>query len=525
MAKGKNQHVVKHPEGVIQMSKKKIGLFFGAGAEIAYGLPSGGRFALDIFRMDSTKDKKEFKALLGKIDSRTPYATKWLPDDYASRSVSTFGKAQYEQLIISSLENKRQQIIGFLNSFDDQVSSIKTQFSDVGIDIDERFKELTNKKVGDVIFSHDVKLNDALGGSISLFGSTYFSAILQVLESKAQDNDVWIGDLKNIVRSFIELLIGAVGEDFLHRINDSIFEKKPDSIDIFDDFCGYFKFDYKRISGLDYILDGRSQEISETMPAGQAVVEFARRILEEIFVVALDYQSLIDSYYRYLFTPKTDWAKFCKIAIFLMTVSRYITANQEEAKKKVTEGQGYYQDITDLQSKAEVNVIGTTNYNTFVNDITSMSATFLNGSVDDYYDPYRNKIISKEEAESSGRICVPFLFTQSGIKPLTSVSMSRRYVELFDHFAECDAIGVVGFGFNSDDGHINGLFRELIEDKQKKVAVFHYPATSPTKYDEKLRIAATENLVVQNVCADRKVNEELWSDALLKIASEEGASE
>ena len=103
--------------------------------------------------------------------------------------------------------------------------------------------------------------------------------------------------------------------------------------------------------------------------------------------------------------------------------------------------------------------------------------------------------------------------------------MSRRYVELFDHFAECDAIGVVGFGFNSDDGHINGLFRELIEDKQKKVAVFHYPATSPTKYDEKLRIAATENLVVQNVCADRKVNEELWSDALLKIASEEGASE
>ena len=62
MAKGKNQHVVKHPEGVIQMSKKKIGLFFGAGAEIAYGLPSGGRFALAIFRMDSTKDKKEFKA-------------------------------------------------------------------------------------------------------------------------------------------------------------------------------------------------------------------------------------------------------------------------------------------------------------------------------------------------------------------------------------------------------------------------------------------------------------------------------
>lgn len=501
------------------MNKKKIGLFFGAGAEIAYGLPSGGRFALDIFRMDSTKDKKEFKELLGKIDSRTTYATNWLPDDYASRSVSTFGKAQYEQLIISSLENKRQQIIDFLNSFDEQIASIKKQFSDHNIDIDEKFKDLTNKKVGEVIFSQDVKLNDALGGSITLFGSTYFSAILQVLESKAQENDAWIGDLKNIVRSFIELLIGAVGEDFLHRINDSIFEKKPDSIDIFDDFCGYFKFDYKRISGLDYILDGRSQKITETMSAGQAVVEFARRILEEIFVVALDYQSLIDSYYRYLFTPKTDWAKFCKIAIFLMTVRRYITANQEESERKVTEGSGYYQEITTLQSSAEVRVIGTTNYNTFVNDVTNTPATFLNGSVDDYYDPYRNKIISQEVAEQSGHICVPFLFTQSGIKPLTSVSMSRRYVELFDHLSECDVIGVVGFGFNSDDGHINGLFRELIEDKNKKVVIFHYPASSPNKYHEKLRIAASEQLVVKNVSADRKVENKTWTDVLLNEAS------
>lgn len=507
------------------MSKKKIGLFFGAGAEIAYGLPSGGRFALEIFRMDSTKDKKEFKGLLGKIDSRTPYAANWLPDDYASRSVSTFGKAQYEQLIISSLENKRQKIIGFLNSFDNQVDTIKQQFSDYNIEIDEKFKELTQKKVGEVIFSHDVKLNNALGGSITLFDSTYFSSILQVLESKSQEHDAWIVDLKNIVRSFIELLIGAVGEDFLHQINDSIFEKKPDSIDIFDDFCGYFKFDYKRISGLDYILDVRSQGITEAMPAGQAVVEFSRRILEEIFVVALDYQSLIDSYYRYLFTPKTDWAKFCKISIFLMTVRRYITSNQDESKKKVTEEKGYYQDIVAFRDQAEVKVIGTSNYNTFINDITSISATFLNGSIDDYYDPYRNKIISKDDAEKSGRICVPFLFTQSGIKPLTSVSMSRRYVELFDNFSECDVIGVVGFGFNSDDGHINGLFRELIEDKNKKVVVFHYPDNSLNKYEEKLRIVATANLVIRNVSKDRKVNEELWFDALLKIANEEKVRE
>ena len=36
---------------------KKIGFLFGAGAEISYGMPSGGKFALDIFR-HSTQDSK-----------------------------------------------------------------------------------------------------------------------------------------------------------------------------------------------------------------------------------------------------------------------------------------------------------------------------------------------------------------------------------------------------------------------------------------------------------------------------------
>lgn len=30
--------------------KRKIGFLFGAGAEIGYGLPSGGKFVLDIFK-------------------------------------------------------------------------------------------------------------------------------------------------------------------------------------------------------------------------------------------------------------------------------------------------------------------------------------------------------------------------------------------------------------------------------------------------------------------------------------------
>ena len=45
---------------------KKIGLFFGAGAEMEYGLPSGGKFAIDLFRQDPTK-YKFFNKFLRKI--------------------------------------------------------------------------------------------------------------------------------------------------------------------------------------------------------------------------------------------------------------------------------------------------------------------------------------------------------------------------------------------------------------------------------------------------------------------------
>lgn len=37
----------------------KYGFLFGAGAEVGYGLPSGGKFALDIFRHDITESKKK----------------------------------------------------------------------------------------------------------------------------------------------------------------------------------------------------------------------------------------------------------------------------------------------------------------------------------------------------------------------------------------------------------------------------------------------------------------------------------
>ena len=162
-----------------------------------------------------------------------------------------------------------------------------------------------------------------------------------------------------------------------------------------------------------------------------------------MFSEALDYQALIDSHYRYLYKPHAEWAKFCKISIFLYTARNYIVNGAKECLETIHQGSGYYHDLLKMDAKdAVISSIGTTNYNNLIEKVvTTAKAIHLNGNVDDYYDPYSNKIqtLNANELKDQDRILVPFIFTQSGIKPLTSIEMSRKYVKLFDQYKDYPA--------------------------------------------------------------------------------------
>ena len=67
----------------------KVSLFFGAGAEASYGLPSGGKFALDIFRMNTSDDKSILKEQLNNIDKQSTYS-RWLPEGFDNRNSTLF---------------------------------------------------------------------------------------------------------------------------------------------------------------------------------------------------------------------------------------------------------------------------------------------------------------------------------------------------------------------------------------------------------------------------------------------------
>ncbi|HVR47340.1 MAG TPA: hypothetical protein VMT95_11995 [Candidatus Binatia bacterium] len=144
--------------------------------------------------------------------------------------------------------------------------------------------------------------------------------------------------------------------------------------------------------------------------------------------------------------------------------------------------------------------------------------------LNEYLDPYKTEIVPTAATPGINRFLAPFLFTQSGIKPLTSVEISRRYVRYYDSLAQSDAAVVVGFGFNADDGHINSLFRKALEETNLRLIILQYLPAG--KFDASkaleelrrfLRLDAADHITVLPVTKSRKVQNRSWLDAVLDV--------
>ncbi len=505
----------------------KLGLFFGAGAEVGYGLPSGGKFAIDLFRQDVSEHKQSLREQLQQINERSNYATDWLPERYGTQRIHAFGKNEFTSLIESSIEYRKSEIIRRLNDFDAEADRA---MDDLGIEkalIMRRFEEVLGSQYGEELYAHAVRMNPLIANEVRLFGTEFYSAILDCIR---QGDDS--ADLQRYAASFLQLLVGAHGQDLVQRLNQELFEAAPDDIPIFDDISGMFRLEFSRagLTALELLLEERRTfQVDGDAPLNDLLCAVAQQVLENIFTTVLDYQSLIDSHFRYLYSPKTEWAKFTKMVVFLRATRTYIV-NQLLAAGELP-GQGYYHDLMRCgEIDIEISAVGTANYNNLIESISEQlgldipEVMHLNGSVNDYYDPYKNSVITVDSSETvpSDHVLVPFILTQSGLKPLTSVDMSRRYVGLFDSLRESDAIAVIGYGFNIDDSHINGLFRKLIEEFGKTLywVCLENDGEAETQKRllvKKLRISAASRdkvCVLPVAAGSRTSRDNLWIDLI-----------
>lgn len=91
--------------------RMKLGFFFGAGAEVGYGLPIGGKFAIDLFRQDVSEHKQALRDQLRSLNQYDTYVTSWLPEKYATQRIHAFGKNEFTSLIESSIEYRKSEIV------------------------------------------------------------------------------------------------------------------------------------------------------------------------------------------------------------------------------------------------------------------------------------------------------------------------------------------------------------------------------------------------------------------------------
>ncbi|KXT76847.1 hypothetical protein [Streptococcus sp. DD12] len=490
---------------------KKIGFLFGAGAEISYGMPTGGKFALDIFRKDTSLAKKAFIDNRSRIVESSQYASNWLPQEYDTKRVTTFRESVYERIIKDTVVNNRDYIIERINEFDKVGDIILKNKRTNTKEFKKSVEQDLEVSYSDININHQLRYNHYLEQGNQLFSSKYFAILLTYYKnyafSKQEDKEL-LGD---IVKSLLQLHIGAMSENLSRNIKENIFDEDKLGLDIFDDLGSNINVNYQSagVKGLELLSRTRSREL-------HTIVDFAFEVVEHIYADVLDYKTVIDSNWHYLYSPKSEWGKFCNISIFLHSVREYILSFDSEDGND-----GYYDDLA-TQEKFSVSGIATSNYiNGLIGEkLSKHSITFLNGSVNEYYDPYMNTLIPEDKYKDYAHFAVPLIFTQSGTKPMTSIDMSIKYVDYYNLLSDSDFICSIGFGFNYDDEHINGIIRNVIEKHNKHLVIvdlanYEDEDVRTENMAKKLKISDSGKIHYLLVDSTRQIQGQNWTEYIV----------
>lgn len=152
-----------------------------------------------------------------------------------------------------------------------------------------------------------------------------------------------------------------------------------------------------------------------------------------------------------------------------------------------------------------VNALRTPMYPEMVNIINGKDVQFMEYLLDETevksamenYLFTNGRPMTKRTSDLNGKFKLPLIFTQSGTKPMTAVSKSCEYVDLYRNWQEMDGIVIIGFGFNKDDEHINAILRTLVDDDNKNIYVVHKDLER-AEVIKRLRI--TKNMSNINIC-------------------------
>ncbi len=237
------------------------------------------------------------------------------------------------------------------------------------------------------------------------------------------------------------------------------------------------------------------------------------------------YMGIVDGYFHTLISPNLlGPQKFCTVMAFysraylsivkeiLMKDNSCDMSYQEILAKPVATVQQIKRVIKEhgdfnrnesyyslLKKKTDKNIFSiiTTNYTPcceILSGIGKDRIAFVHGRFGLFESPYNMEVIDVEETDypCDTNILFPYIFIQSGIKPIVEKKQLLEYAKALNFINEADRIVIIGYSINVDDNHLNSLLRDAIISG-KETVYLDYSNVGEDRILRRLRLSVVEN--------------------------------
>lgn len=183
---------------------------------------------------------------------------------------------------------------------------------------------------------------------------------------------------------------------------------------------------------------------------------------------------------------------------FLNPTKKLIEEIRGVSKKK-GDRKNYYTIVKELSSTHDFSVV-TTNYTLYCEEISGLDTkhiAYVHGRIGLFESPKNLCVYDVEQDILNGDTVFPYLFIQSGIKPIIERRQIEEYSKMISFMDDAESIIITGYNLNNDDNHINSIIRSAIM-KGKRVVYLAFDDGKmglPLRKDimKKLRIQGDAN--------------------------------
>ncbi len=151
--------------------------------------------------------------------------------------------------------------------------------------------------------------------------------------------------------------------------------------------------------------------------------------------------------------------------------------------------QSYYSILRD-SAIPNIKVI-TSNYTPACKNIADLSddnIAYVHGRFGLFELPYEFRVFDVEEESLSADVYFPYIFIQSGVKPIVEERQIDEFAKMLKFLREADKLIVVGYRINSDDNHINGILRSFLLSEKEIVFLDYDSGSTKEMIARRLRI-------------------------------------